>query len=1303
MDLDFGERKEMEHSDKDSEISTSIAVPMVKDPPVGILRLDVVKPRRPSGEFRHLRHGEPTSPQPSVDRLSVTFAEDSQRSDTPNRRNSYNSNLSPTTMDKVHFPHQQNEEDNSDEEDYSASVSAIMQRRASTKKSKRSRTSRRASSPFTPDILPGTENERRRSSCYTTSSGETAISVEDNFVSEVTQAQIYENIRLHKEVLSNVKMQPWHMRKKIKLVMQAKNYIKRHEGVLQERLAQSHSTKDMLARWNIYLIKRWQHIKRETANLSNWLIPWELRIKEIESHFGSVVASYFTFLRWLFWVNLVTSIIMIAFVTIPELLIRNDQPERKQVLTEDRYNATNFYTLLDFEGILKYSPLFYGWYTDRDVPGKGYRLPLAYFMTGLAAYVYNFVATLRKMAENSRMSKLSEKEDECVFSWKIFTSWDYMIGNSETAANRVASIVMGFKEALLEEAEKKKDTKNWKVIIIRIVVNVTVCGLLALSAYAVVLVVKRSTESEAKENFWRMNEITIVMTLISLVFPMFFEVLGLGEQYHPRKQLRLQLARIMLLNLLNLYSLNFALFDKINDMQKEWNNTLSPYRDYNVCRLVCENTTFKGLESASLVLEYNPWEANAEVLTEDYTGNYTDVDFNGTTSFLPATTGLEVLITEDPVYWNETMEEYDSVYGFDSPGELVLVEDGDDKEVSSLITTMITTISSITTEEDTIEDSTSSVRGISLPITTTNLPSTTITTTTTTTTTTSPTTPIPCPCNIPIQKIMTSLDYKQQSKLRSLCWETMFGQELVKLTVMDLFMTIVSTLAMDFFRGVFVRIMNNCWCWDLEKIFPQYGDFKVAENILHLVNNQGMVWMGMFFSPGLIVINVVKLYVMVYFRSWIVLTCNVPHKIVFRASRSNNFYYALLLSMLFLCVIPVGYAIVWVRPSEHCGPFSRHEKIFQIFTKTLKEIMPSSVHQVLDYIASPGVVIPLLVLMILIIYYLVSLTDALREANNDLKIQLRRERTEERRKLFQIADRRRRVGSEGSGELGQTPFGKWRKLLYNLPSGKSFDDTPKIESEEIQSAKPPQPEEEKLKPEGTNPKDFFSKLIKRALKKSVTSEEEEANFFSKLIKRALKKSVTSEEEEATDTDPHDSLPEDTKPPIKKPTFTIKKDLNPKRPVVHATLPKKKQESQDSKLSVEFETNPTPLASRHSGKHRKDSFDLKKHQDKRKVIRSRSSKDFREDSLTSNWSDNIPVITISKSDSIEHIEEERDVGLAEGNDTLTQEKVDVRSKSRYVLKKQEVTEDEDVVNELVKEKFVKKDSVKNETEFSLKSF
>lgn len=87
---------------------------------------------------------------------------------------------------------------------------------------------------------------------------------------------------------------------------------------------------------------------------------------------------------------------------------------------------------------------------------------------------------------------------------------------------------------------------------------------------------------------------------------------------------------------------------------------------------------------------------------------------------------------------------------------------------------------------------------------------------------------------------------------------------------------------MDFFRALFVRFMNKCWCWDLEKKFPKYGDFKIAENILHLVNNQGHVWMGMFFSPGLAILNLIKLGVLMYFRSWAVLTCNVPHEVVFR-------------------------------------------------------------------------------------------------------------------------------------------------------------------------------------------------------------------------------------------------------------------------------------------------------------------------------------------------------------------------------------------------------------------------------------
>lgn len=58
MDSNFDEKKETEYGDKDGEISRSVVIPL-KDPPlppVGILRLDVVKPRRSSAEFRYLSH-----------------------------------------------------------------------------------------------------------------------------------------------------------------------------------------------------------------------------------------------------------------------------------------------------------------------------------------------------------------------------------------------------------------------------------------------------------------------------------------------------------------------------------------------------------------------------------------------------------------------------------------------------------------------------------------------------------------------------------------------------------------------------------------------------------------------------------------------------------------------------------------------------------------------------------------------------------------------------------------------------------------------------------------------------------------------------------------------------------------------------------------------------------------------------------------------------------------------------------------------------------------------------------------------
>lgn len=49
------------------------------------------------------------------------------------------------------------------------------------------------------------------------------------------------------------------------------------------------------------------------------------------------------------------------------------------------------------------------------------------------------------MASNNQGSTSEGESDNFTFSFKMFTSWDYLIGNSDTADNKYASITTSFK------------------------------------------------------------------------------------------------------------------------------------------------------------------------------------------------------------------------------------------------------------------------------------------------------------------------------------------------------------------------------------------------------------------------------------------------------------------------------------------------------------------------------------------------------------------------------------------------------------------------------------------------------------------------------------------------------------------------------------------------------------------------------------------------------------------------------------------------------------------------------------------
>lgn len=52
------------------------------------------------------------------------------------------------------------------------------------------------------------------------------------------------------------------------------------------------------------------------------------------------------------------------------------------------------------QGYLQYSVLFYGYYgNERRIGRAGYRLPLAYFLVGMAMFAYSFFVLLRKYVQ----------------------------------------------------------------------------------------------------------------------------------------------------------------------------------------------------------------------------------------------------------------------------------------------------------------------------------------------------------------------------------------------------------------------------------------------------------------------------------------------------------------------------------------------------------------------------------------------------------------------------------------------------------------------------------------------------------------------------------------------------------------------------------------------------------------------------------------------------------------------------------------------------------------------------------------
>uniref|UniRef100_A0A8D0H5B5 Transmembrane channel-like protein n=1 Tax=Sphenodon punctatus TaxID=8508 RepID=A0A8D0H5B5_SPHPU len=661
-------------------------------------------------------------------------------------------------------------------------------------------------------------------------------------ITEEEMAKLKEEVEEKKKLIATLRNKPWQMTKKLQVLKyEAQLFVEKFEGALGKGKGKKFYA------YKVMMMKKWMKFQRDFENFRTACIPWEMKIKEIESHFGSSVASYFIFLRWMYGINMIMFGLSFGLIMVPEALMGKPHGSlpRKTVPRAEEASAMNFATLWDFSGFAQYSVLFYGYYNNqRTIGWLKFRMPLSYFLVGVGTIAYSFMVVIRTMARNANEEGGGD-DTSFNFSWKMFTSWDFLIGNPETADNKFASITTSFKEAIVEEQESRRDENIHLTRFLRVLANFFALCTLAGSGYLIYFVVRRSQKFalEGMENYgwWERNEVNMVMSLLGMFCPTVFDVISALENYHPRIALRWQLGRIFALFLGNLYTFIIALMDEINLKLEEE-------------KIVKQNMTI--------------WLAGL---------------YNGT---IP-----------------------ENITG--PPPEVELAD-------------------------------------------------------------------------VP----------------RGPCWETMVGQEFVRLTVSDTVTTYITILIGDFLRAVFVRFFNYCWCWDLEYGFPSYSEFDISGNVLGLIFNQGMIWMGAFYAPCLPAINVLRLHTSMYLQCWAVMCCNVPHARVFKASRSNNFYMAMLLFILFLSTLPVVYTIVSIPPSFDCGPFSGKTRMFEVIGETLELDFPSWFAKVFGYASNPGVILPFILLMVLSIYYLNAVSKSYKEANLELAKKLQSVRMPQRVLIF---------------------------------------------------------------------------------------------------------------------------------------------------------------------------------------------------------------------------------------------------------------------------------------------------------------
>ncbi|XP_030151589.1 transmembrane channel-like protein 8 isoform X2 [Lynx canadensis] len=284
---------------------------------------------------------------------------------------------------------------------------------------------------------------------------------------------------------------------------------------------------------------------------------WEDALYEIGGLFGTGIQSYFTFLRFLLLLNLLTVLLTAGFVLLPLVWLRPPdtgpslnftlqcpgglQPQTGvprfhnqlwNVLTGRAFNTTY---------------LFYGAYRAGPESSSAYSIRLAYLLSPLACLFLCFCGTLRRMVKELPQRLFLGQDYRSPVSVKVFSSWDFCIRGQEAATIKKHEISNEFKVEL-EEGRRfllmQQQTRTQRAchLLTYLRVNVLI-GLLVVGAISAIFWATKYSQDNKEESLFVLLQYLPpgVIALVNFVGPLLFVFLIQLENYPPNTEVNLTL------------------------------------------------------------------------------------------------------------------------------------------------------------------------------------------------------------------------------------------------------------------------------------------------------------------------------------------------------------------------------------------------------------------------------------------------------------------------------------------------------------------------------------------------------------------------------------------------------------------------------------------------------------------------------------------------------------------------------------------------------------------------------------------